>query len=599
MSYNEIKQWVHQELFQQIPFNIAIIDRDFNIVEANLNFEDFFGDWRDRKCYQAYKGRFSPCPNCSAQKTFKDGLIRVRDEEGIDRYGRISHYVGHIAPIKDAAGNIPYVLEMTTDVTETRRWQRQYNLLFERVPCYITIIDREFRIIRSNEKFRETFGEAQNKHCYVVYKGRRSKCPDCPAEKTFLDGQVHHSRQVGRTKSGVRNHYIVSTSSLGRTGAGGGGLVIEIANDVTELHQLESELRAAHNFRENLIKNSWYGIIATDDKDEVIIFNPAARKILKYPSSKILDKESYRKILPAEFKQILDHRQGSCRFEETELTALDGEKIPVRFTGTVLKDRGRFLGATAFIRDLRHLKQLEKEKLDAERLAAVGQTVAGLAHSVKNILMGLEGGMYMVSTGLQHRDQQRISEGWEVLERNFEKTTSLVKDFLSFARGRQPEVKLIEPNELVMEIYELYKDTVSKVGITLTLELQPAIPKVPLDPDGIHTCLTNLVSNAIDACQMSEQENCRIVLRTFMRKNALFFEVEDNGVGMEYEVKQKVFTTFFTTKGGGGTGLGLLTTRRIIQEHGGSITLESVKGKGSRFRMEFPLNRLPELPING
>ena len=93
---------------------------------------------------------------------------------------------------------------------------------------------------------------------------------------------------------------------------------------------------------------------------------------------------------------------------------------------------------------------------------------------------------------------------------------------------------------------------------------------------------------------MSERENRRIILRTNLENEILVFEVEDNGVGMEYEVKQKVFTTFFTTKGGIGTGLGLLTTRRIVQEHGGTIDFESIKAKGSIFRMEFLLKRPPK-----
>ena len=410
MSYDEIKQWVHQELFQQIPFNIAIIDRDFNIVEANYNFEDYFGPWKNRKCYQAYKGRFSPCENCDAMKTFEDGLVRVNDAEGIDRHGRMSHYVGHVAPIKDAQGSIPFVIEMTTDVTETKRWQQQYNLIFERVPCYITVIDRDFRIIRANEKFRQTFGEPKNRRCYTVYKRRKSKCPNCPAEKTFEDGMIHSSRQVGRTRSGRKSHYIVSTSSLGKIGSAGGH-VIEIANDVTELNMLENELRAANNFRDNLIKNSWYGIIATNEEDQIIIFNPAAKRILKYPAKKNLNMEDFRKMMPANLLEILDNRQGRCILNEVVVTAFDGEKIPVRFSGSALKDRGKFLGTTVFMRDLRQLKQLEKEKLEAERLAAVGQTVAGLAHSVKNILMGLEGGMYIVSTGLNKNDQKRIAEG--------------------------------------------------------------------------------------------------------------------------------------------------------------------------------------------
>jgi len=133
------------------------------------------------------------------------------------------------------------------------------------------------------------------------------------------------------------------------------------------------------------------------------------------------------------------------------------------------------------------------------------------------------------------------------------------------------------------------------VGVTLKAELDPKIKKAPLDPKGIHTCLTNLVSNAIDACQMSEKKNCSVRIQTKDEKGILAFYVLDDGSGLDYEIKQKIFTTFFTTKGGKGTGLGLLTTKKIIQEHGGKISVYSTKGKGARFKIEFPKKRLYSL----
>jgi signal transduction histidine kinase len=218
--------------------------------------------------------------------------------------------------------------------------------------------------------------------------------------------------------------------------------------------------------------------------------------------------------------------------------------------------------------------------------------VAGLAHSVKNILMGLEGGKYIVSLGLKKNQPAMIEQGWEMLERNFDKTTALVKDFLSFAKGRRPEAKWVEPNSLVEEIVNLYREVAKNNGITLKAELDPKVKKAPLDPDGIHTCLTNLVSNAIDACEMSEKPDRHVIVRTRTENGLLVFEVADNGAGMEYEVKKKIFTTFFTTKGGEGTGLGLLTTRKIVQEHGGKIKVHSRRGEGARFRIELPRARL-------
>ena len=115
-----------------------------------------------------------------------------------------------------------------------------------------------------------------------------------------------------------------------------------------------------------------------------------------------------------------------------------------------------------------------------------------------------------------------------------------------------------------------------------------------MDPQGIHTCIANLVSNAIDACQMSDTNKPTITFSLVEKDAVICYEIKDNGCGMDYEVKKKIFTNFFTTKGSGqGTGLGLLTTRKIVQEHGGKISFESALGKGSVFRLEFPRKRLP------
>ncbi|MBC8278329.1 MAG: PAS domain-containing protein [FCB group bacterium] len=593
MNPKDIQHWLREELFQQIPFNIAVIDRGFNIVEANNNFADYFGVWNGKKCYEAYKGGVSPCDNCMSARTFKDGLARVSDEVGIDRFGRTAHYVGHILPLRDKSGKISYVIEMTTDVTETKRWQREYSILFERVPCYIAVVDSHFKIIRANERFRDTFGESKGKFCYEVYKHRKTKCANCPAVKTLKDGKVHSSTQEGVTKDGKKSQYVVTTSPLSR-GEDKISHVIEMAVDVTRIKKLEEELSKSNAIMESLIQNSPYGIAAFNNDEDITILNPAARDLLKCDSAEDYKSSKLAKLFPADFFDNAGRKHG-IRLHDSVIRNLDNEEIPVDLTSIQLKDKKTDIGRAAFIQDLRQIKRLEKEKLEAERLGAVGQTVAGLAHSIKNILMGLEGGMYMVRSGMKKGDGERISEGWEILERNFKKTTSMVKDFLSFSKGRQPEVQMVHPNDLVHELVELYSDTAKKIGIDIVTDYGKRIKPAPLDPDGIHTCLTNLISNAIDACQMSEKKTRRVTIKTRESKKVIRFEVIDNGCGMDYKIKQKVFTSFYTTKGGEGTGLGLLTTRKIVQEHGGKINLDSIEGKGSIFTMEFPRNRLPEI----
>ena len=249
--------------------------------------------------------------------------------------------------------------------------------------------------------------------------------------------------------------------------------------------------------------------------------------------------------------------------------------------------------------DISEMKHLQQEKLTAERLAAVGQTVAGLAHGIKNVIMGLEGGMYVVSSGIRRNDGEKIRQGWDILEENIARISSFAKEFLDFARGRVPHVAVVDPNRIAWGVIELFRDTAAQSGIQLQADLDENIPGAPLDEEGIHTCLANLVSNALDACEMSDKKDRRVIMTTRERDGTLVCEVTDNGCGMEYDVKQKVFTNFFSTKESGkGTGLGLLTTRKIVQEHGGKVSFESAEGEGSVFRLEFPRDRLPE-PTDG
>lgn len=203
--------------------------------------------------------------------------------------------------------------------------------------------------------------------------------------------------------------------------------------------------------------------------------------------------------------------------------------------------------------------------------------------------------MYMVDTGLRKGDADRIINGWGVLQRNFEKTTALVKDFLSFSKGRLPDLRPTDPNALARDIVELYSDAAQRQGVELLFESGSDVTEAPLDPNGMETSLTNLVSNGIDAVMMRDEPGGRVVLRALEDAGDLVFEVADDGCGMDWEVKGKIFTTFFTTKGGQGTGLGLLTTRKIVQEHGGRIDVESEPGKGTTFRIRLPRKRLMAL----
>jgi signal transduction histidine kinase len=227
-----------------------------------------------------------------------------------------------------------------------------------------------------------------------------------------------------------------------------------------------------------------------------------------------------------------------------------------------------------------------RELLEAERLAAVGQTVATLAHAIKNIIGGLKGGIYVFEKGMELDKEQYRFQGWEMVKGNVEKIKHLSLDLLNYAKQREPDFKLVDPNQIARDLYRLMLAQAREWGINLVLDLDESLPQTLLDPEGIHCCLLNLVSNAFDAC-MDVEHVCGpkdVVIRTRrLEEGGVEYGVIDCGCGMDEDVKDKIFRSFFSTKGTRGTGLGLMITQKIVREHRGDIKVESEKGRGTRF----------------
>lgn len=590
----EIQEWVGRQLFEHVPSNIIVIDRDYRIVLSNHKFRDVFGECEQKRCFEVYKRRNDVCPECRAAACFQDGRIHTNDESGFDKEGRPAHYVVHMVPIRDQQGNISHVAEMSYDITKNREIQWRYNLLFDRVPCYVSVIDRDLRVVRCNELVRRVFGERRMERCFRLYKHRDTECEHCPARLTFEDGKPHTTKQVGMDKNGARTCFVVSTAplSLGDTPP---DLVIEMAVDITGQEKLSAELLRESRFRHLLTETALDSLVATDVADMVSIFNPAAEALFERSAKEVVGKSLGETLLPPEYLALVNGSEDRLWVPETKITSESGDDIPVRFCGTVLREGKEVIGSAVFLQDLREIKQKEKERLEHERLAAVGQTVAQLAHGIKNVLTGIQGGMYALKTGMQKNSPERIEKGWTRLERNVSRITELVKGFLSFSKGHDPSVDQVDPNEIAKSVFALFEDTAKKRGVRLELLTGQHIQPAHLDAEGIRTCLENLISNAMDACLVSDTKDKRVEIRVSDDHDVLCFDISDNGCGMDYEIKKKVFTTFFTTKGLGGTGLGLLVTQKIIQGHGGSIHVHSDPGQGSTFTIELPRSKLPPL----
>ncbi|MBW2028033.1 MAG: response regulator [Deltaproteobacteria bacterium] len=233
-----------------------------------------------------------------------------------------------------------------------------------------------------------------------------------------------------------------------------------------------------------------------------------------------------------------------------------------------------------------------KKLLEAERMAAVGETVAGLAHAIKNVTAGLTGGAFVLEKGMELDDKKYLTQGWEMVKGNIERIKRMALDLLNFARDQGLDLELCDPNKPLKETYDLMLPRAQGYGIRLVLEMDKDLPKTWLDPEGIHRCMVNLVTNAIDACidiGASSEMDKKVILRSSRPKDyAVEYQVTDNGCGMTEETKAKVFQQFFTTKGSQGTGLGLMITKKIVDEHGGVIELQSSEKRGTTFTIKLP-----------
>jgi PAS domain S-box-containing protein len=580
-------------LFDDIPSGVVVLDRELHVVDHNQAFERLFGACHGEPCYRVTKGRDVPCRGCPVEATFADGRPRVVEQEGRDRHGRDVHYLVQVTPVRRDGDGPEWVAAMTTDLTATRRLQHEYQTLFEKVPCFVAVINRDHRVVKANEAFRRTFGRPTGERCHRLYVRRDTPCPDCPVDRTFADGRGHRQRRIGVAADGSTTPYMVFTAPL-LEDEGRITHVVEMALDLTEHQRLEERLRRADALREALVEATHDGILVVDEDRNVVVVNPAAEDLLGRSRDELTRRPLPEGVVPAELEAVLDGRAERQRVGATELPTKNGEPTcPVGAAAVRLRGDDGPIGTAIVLHDLRDLKRLEDEKLEAERLAAVGQTVAGLAHGIKNIITGLEGGMYVASSGMKRGDEERIRTGWDMLVRNMGRISELTRNLLAFSRGESVECSWTSAAEVARDVVDLYRDKAAEHGIELALEVDREPEPAWMDPDGLHSCLANLVSNAVDACMVSEEPTGRVTVHLTEADDAVVFEIEDTGCGMDAEVTRRAFSSFFTTKGKGGTGLGLLLTRKIVQQHGGSIDFSSVEGEGTTFRVVFQRDRLP------
>ncbi len=226
--------------------------------------------------------------------------------------------------------------------------------------------------------------------------------------------------------------------------------------------------------------------------------------------------------------------------------------------------------------------------VQAERLAAIGQTIATLSHHIKNILQGIRGGSYLIEMGLNEHDENMTRKGWNIVEKNQGKISTLVIDMLTISKEREPDLASANLNQVVEEIVELMQVRAGELGVSLGWHPDSAMPTLQFDSEGIHRAVLNVVTNALDACEGRSGARVDVSSAFLPDQKLAQVIVADNGPGIPPDQLSKIFQLFVSGKGARGTGLGLPVSEKILKEHGGRILVETEVEQGTRFILELP-----------
>lgn len=516
------------------------------------------------------------------------------------------------------------VLERTRELrvseAETRRQKRTVEAIVYGSPIPMFVIDKDHRITHWNKACEKLTGFKSedmigtDRQWMPFYPHKRPLLADLMINRDekgiealyrphairpspVLEGAYeaeHFFPHLG--KEGVYLYMNAAPITDDRGGIQG---VIVTYQDFTDRLKMTRELERREAFVQNLIQNSIDGIIATDEKGTIIIFNRGAQELLGYTVEETVGRIRYHEILSEGMALAIREAfygekygpPGKIINMEARLLNQEGASIPVRLSGTLLFEGDNEVGSVVFVQDLREVQRLQEEKQQAQRMATIGKTVAGLAHYIKNILSGLKGGSYVMNSAIRKKDVELVQKAWGMVERNIDQIANVVADMLFFTKERRPAYSMVHPEELVRDVVELMQERARISGVSFDLRIGERLEAFPMDRMAIHRCLLDLISNAIDACTLEGivEGQGRVSVRVDRPPGwGVRFEVEDNGTGMSHDTQEQLFSDFFSTKGYKGTGLGLPVTQKIVREHQGELLFSSVEGKGTTFTILLP-----------
>jgi len=514
-----------------------------------------------------------------------------------------------IAPTRSEDGRIK-TYAYIRDITERKKFEKElkeseekFRNLFERVRHGLFISTKEGHFLDCNQAMWGLLGY-QDKEEFLKIDILKDLYVNPEDRETFMEqvenlGFIKDFEVEFKKKKGERiTVLLTATAKRDETGTiiGYEGLNI----DITDRKKMERELRETNDFLMNLIDSSVDGIIVTNMKGNILLFNKGAENLLGYRSEEVVEKMNIRSIYsPGVAKEVMEKLKSPDFGGVGKLTSFpifhrrkDGEMIEGDLSASLIYDeKGNEIASVGIFKDLRERSKMERELreiqqalLQSEKLAAMGRLTSQIAHELNNPIYGIMNTLELLKTEIPPESKRRRILDLSLSE--IQRLSEMLRNMLSFSKPEEEKRRPIKIDELIEGILLVMEKQMRESNIQVEISFNPDIPEIMASTNQMRQVMLNILKNAKEAMP----KGGTLTVRTSREDNRVLIHIQDTGMGVPEEIRDKIFEAFFTTKQKvKGVGLGLSVCYGIIKDHGGDIKVESEEGKGTTFIISLPV----------
>jgi two-component system NtrC family sensor kinase len=584
---------------------IYVMNQDLVVEYMNGAMVAEFGDGIGKKCHQVLNQSADKCPWCQSDEIFEGKTIRR--EVYVPLVGKTFYLIE--IPFESTDGTLSK-LSIYRDITARKQQeqklhasQEDFKNLFEHMATGVFISSKEGKFLNANQALLDMLGYENKEEflnidlpqdLYVRPEDRDTFKEMMERDGRVIDYEVEFKRKDGSTIPILLTghaRYDQQSNIIGYEG---------LNVDLTRRKLMEKELKEAYDFMNKIVQSSPNSITATDMKGNILIWNQAAEETLGYKAGDVIGKMNIRKIYPAgvarKVMQMLrsDEYGGVGRLSTYPMVYVrhDGEVVEGNLSAAILYDtKGKEIASVGLFVDLRDrlemeraLRHTQEQLLQSEKLAAMGRLTSQIAHELNNPLYGIMNTLELLKTEISPDNRRR-----KILEMALSETvrlSDLLRKMLSFSKPDQEERHPVDINSVLDEILLLHEKQLKENDINIKYKLAEGLGLVNASKNQLRQVFLNMVANARDAMV----NGGTLTVTTGPDGDNVVMDITDTGSGIREEHIDKIFDSFFTTKGEvKGVGLGLSVCYGFIKEHGGEIEVKSQEGVGTTFSITLPV----------